>query len=140
VIDAVNEITNLELLSERTSPIQSNVKIKLRWEVIVRFVDIGGNVQHHCLKTIFYMQVKIGRPDRRHYKWYSAGELLVPESKTPPTRSSHCFDADMVYYVYYEKRAKTMMLYISTYIAISRRETASVAEKLSSTVSLILHV
>jgi len=56
-IDAVNEITNLELLSERTSPIQRNVKIKLRWEVIVRFVDIGGNVQHHCFNSLFIIYI-----------------------------------------------------------------------------------
>ena len=26
---------------------------ELRWEVIVRFVDIGGIVEHHCLNFLF---------------------------------------------------------------------------------------
>jgi len=26
---------------------------ELRWEVIVRFVDIGGIVVHHCLNVLF---------------------------------------------------------------------------------------
>ena len=26
---------------------------ELKWEVIVRFVDIGGNVDHHCLNFLF---------------------------------------------------------------------------------------
>jgi len=31
---------------------------ELRGEVIVRFVDIGGIVDHHCLNFIFLLQDK----------------------------------------------------------------------------------
>jgi hypothetical protein len=28
--------------------------VQLRWEVLVRFVDIGGIDDHHCLKSLIY--------------------------------------------------------------------------------------
>ena len=32
-------------------------RVQLRWEVIVRFVDIGGNDDHHCLNFLFIKNV-----------------------------------------------------------------------------------
>ena len=31
----------------------------MRWEVIARFVDLGGIIDHHCLNFIFIMLLKI---------------------------------------------------------------------------------
>ena len=41
----------------------SSFFVQLRWEVIVRFVDIGGMDDHHCLSFLFiiYPQIDISR-------------------------------------------------------------------------------
>jgi hypothetical protein len=44
----------LDFHHKSCSPFFVPVFNKLRWDVIVRFVDIGGNVDHECLSLLSF--------------------------------------------------------------------------------------